>query len=257
MKDPADSAVPSRRDALKMMSGAVIAASATGAAAAAATAPASAAFYKDGAFDPAVAKAAYFKMMEKFGHPIPDSLRTDEFWVCDFLQGDFARLGMGGVFWINEKGNYGDNGGKKYAGEFKQRDFGYLGHEIFLLPGQMLPEHNHIGGPEGYGPKMEAWLVRYGEVEYFGEYQREGGETLISEMPKERQPWGFGEDWFKSKYVIKRTAKQGKVYTLEDPESWHFQRAGAEGAIVTEFATYHNHVAFSKPGMAFDSSKGK
>ena len=28
------------------------------------------------------------------------------------------------------------------------------------------------------------------------------------------------------------------------------------GAIVTEYATYHNHVEFSKPGMEFDNSKG-
>ena len=158
MKDPADSAVPTRRDALKMMSGAVLAASATGVAAAAAAS--SAQFYKDGAFDPEAAKAAYFKVMEKFGYPIPDVLRTDEFWVCDFLQADFSKVGMGGIFWINEKGNYGENGGGKYAGEFKKRDFGYLGHEIYLLPGQMLPEHYHIGGAEGYGPKMEARIGR-------------------------------------------------------------------------------------------------
>ena len=73
-------------------------------------------------------------------------------------------------------------------------------------------------------------------------------------MPEAERPWGCGEDWFKSKYVAKRTAKSGKLYTLEDPESRHFQRAGKDGAIVTEFATYHNHVMFSKPGMEFASS---
>jgi hypothetical protein len=74
-------------------------------------------------------------------------------------------------------------------------------------------------------------------------------------MPEKERPWGYGEPWFKSKYVAVRTAKSGKLYSLEDPESWHFQRAGAEGAIVAEYATYHNHVEFSKPGMEFDSSK--
>ena len=102
---------------------------------------------------------------------------------------------------------------------------------------------------------MEAWLVRYGDVEFYGEYKRAGDETLISDMPEAQRPWGAGEDWFKSKYVAKRTAKSGQIYTLEDPESWHSQRAGAQGAIVTEFATYHNHVEFSKPGMVFDRSK--
>ena len=46
-----------------------------------------------------------------------------------------------------------------------------------------------------------------------------------------------------------------RVYTLNDPESWHFMRAGPNGAIVSEYATYHNHVQFSKPGMEFAPSK--
>lgn len=212
-------------------------------------------FYKGTAFDPEAAKKAYFELMEEFGYPVPDTFKGDDFWVCDFLQGDFAHLGMGGVFFVNDKGKYGTKGGAKYDGEFKDEDFGYLGHDIFLLPGQVLPEHFHIGGPEGYGPKMESWLVRYGEVEFFGEYKRAGDEVLIAEMPEAERPWGAGEDWFKSKYIAKRTAKSGRIYTLEDPESCHGQRAGAKGAIVSEFATYHNHVAFTKPGMEFDNTK--
>jgi len=74
-------------------------------------------------------------------------------------------------------------------------------------------------------------------------------------MPKDEQPWGFGQDWFKSKYVARR--KAGDLYTLEDPVSWHFQGAGKNGAIVAEYATYHNHVQFSKPGMEFACSEAK
>lgn len=212
-------------------------------------------FYQaDGAFDQDYAKKAYLDMLKKFGYPIQDILKTDAFWVCDFVQRDFSKLGMGGVFWKNASGTYGENGAKAYQGNYQNQQFGYLGHEIYLLPGQMLPEHRHIGGAEGYGPKMEAWHVRYGSVEFFGEYQGEGTETLISDMPTSERPWGNGQAWFHSKYVAKRTAQSGQVYTLEDPESWHFQRAGAQGAIVTEYATYHNHVMFSKPGMEFASS---
>ena len=212
-------------------------------------------FYTNGAFDSEKAVKAYFDLMNRFGYPIPDVLKTDEFWTCDFLQADFAKLGMGGIFWVNAIGTYGENGTGAYKGEFKDQKFGYLGHELYILPGQSLPEHNHIGGPEGMGPKMEAWQVRYGEVEFFGEYKGAGDETLISDMPETERPWGYGEDWFKSKYVAKRTAQSGKLYSLEDAESWHFQRAGAEGAIVTEYATFHNHVQFSKPGMEFDNTK--
>jgi hypothetical protein len=218
--------------------------------------PGNPAFYgSGGAFDEAAAKKAYFAMMEAFGYPISDVLRTDQFWVCDFVQRDFAKLGMGGIFWVNASGTYGASGAKAYKGSFDKQSYGYLGHEIYLLPGQLLPEHRHIGGPEGYGPKMESWHVRYGTVDFFGEYKGAGDETLIADMPPEERPWGFGQPWFKSKYVARRTAKSGQLYTLEDPESWHCQRAGPQGAIVAEYATYHNHVEFSKPAMEFASSK--
>jgi hypothetical protein len=217
--------------------------------------PGNAAFYgKDGAFDAKSSTKAYLDMMEAFGYPITDALRSDELWVCDFLSRDFEKLGMAGIFWKNATGTYGEYGAKAYKGDHKDEKFGYLGHEIFLLPGQMLPEHRHIGGAEGYGPKMESWQVRYGSVEFFGQYSS-GEETLIKDMPKSEQPWGYGQDWFKSKYIAKRTAQSGKLYEMADAESWHFQRAGAQGAIVSEYATYHNHVEFSKPGMEFAGSE--
>ena len=249
----------SRRDMLKSsVAGVAAAAMATSAQAArkAATGAKSACYNADGSFNEKDAKEAYFVMMKAFGYPIQDALKTDQFWACDFLQRDFARLGLGGVFWINEKGLYRDAGAKTYAGKHKDERYTYFGMEIYLLPGQMLPEHSHTGH-EGVGPKMEAWHVRYGTVEYFGEYRREGTETLISDMPAKDRPWGYGEPWFKAKYVTKRTASSGKPYVLKDPTSWHFQRAGAEGAIVTEYATYHNHIRFSKPGMEFAGSKAK
>lgn len=216
--------------------------------------PDNAALYgADGACNVEAVKNAYYDMMRAFGYPISALLKTDQFWVCDFLQRDMKTLGMGGVFWINANGTYNTAGTKGYTGEFKDGKYGYLGSEIFLLPGQMLPEHHHIGGAAGYGPKMEAWHIRYGNVEFFGEHKGAGDETLISDMPAAARPFGYGQPWFKSKYVAKRSA--GELYSLEDPESWHFQRAGANGAIVSEYATYHNQVEFSKPGMLFESSK--
>jgi len=217
---------------------------------------ASADFYRpDGSFDQKVAKEAYFDMMRAFHCPIPAVLMTDELWVADFKQGDFARLGMAGIFWKNVEGVYGEVGTKAYKGSFKDQKFGYLGHEIYLLPGQMLPEHNHLtdGDKKGFGPKMETWLIRHGSVEFFGEYKGAAGETLISDLPAGERPWGFGQPWFKSKYVKKCVA--GELYSLNDPESWHFMRAGKNGAIVCEFATYHNDVKFSKPGMEFGNSE--
>ena len=250
-----------RRNILKYSLGtAVVAATASAGCASparsAADNPGAAQFYQaNGAFRQEPAKEAYYAMMETFGYPISDVLKTDQFWVCDFGQRDFVNLGMGGIFWVNASGTYAKAGSQNYDGKFKNDRYGYLGHDIYLLPGQVLPEHHHVGGNEGYGPKMEAWQVRHGSVEFFGEYKGAGDETLISEMPAKDRPWGYGQKWFQSKYVATRTAKAGQIYSLEDPESWHLQRAGADGAIVTEYATYHNHVEFSKPGMEFVSSK--
>ena len=207
--------------------------------------------YEDGKLDIAALKKAYFDMMESFNYPIPDILRTEEFWVADFVQGDILKLGMGGIFWVNESGTYGSHGQEKYRGDFSDEKFGYMGHEIFLLPGQTLPEHRHIGGHEGHGPKMEAWQVRYGEVTFYGEYRGEGTETALGELPEAKRPWGYGEEWMKSRFAVTRNAQSGQPYLLKDPESWHGQKAGEDGAIVCEYATYHNHVEFSKPGMLF------
>jgi D-lyxose ketol-isomerase len=214
------------------------------------------AFYdEDGAFDEDVAKEAYYDMMKAYHYPIPDYLKTEEFWTADFMQGDFAQLGMAGIFWKNVVGTYGEVGAGDYEGEFKDTDYGYLGHEIFLLPGQMLPEHNHFGNGSdmGFGPKMETWHIRHGSVEFFGEYQGEAGETPISDLPADEQPWGYGEEWFKSKYV--KQCDAGEIYSLNDPESYHFMRAGPNGAIVAEYATYHNDVKFSHPTMEFGNSE--
>lgn len=211
-------------------------------------------FYADGKLDVAKVKQAYYDLMTSFKYPIVDRLKTDEFWVCDFQQGEITKLGMGGIFWMNVKGTYGDSGVKQYQGEFKDVAYGYLGHDIYLLPNQVLPEHSHIGGSEGYGPKMEAWQVRHGVVRFFSECPSEGAK-LISELPENERPWGYGEAWYKGKYYVEK--KPGEVVVMADPQSWHGQQAGPDGAIVTEYGTYHNHVHFSKPGMEFKNTGDK
>ena len=84
-------------------------------------------FYKDGKFDEAAAKKAYIEMMENLGYPISDNLR-ENMWVSDFALGDFPAVGMGGIFWAQENVH------------------GVFGHEILLLPNQMLIEHYHVAG---------------------------------------------------------------------------------------------------------------
>lgn len=181
-----------------------------------------AAFYSaDGKFDADAAKKAYFDMMQRFGYPIPRSLR-EGLWALDFNLGRFTSVGMGGIFWINDK-------------EGK-----YLGHEIFLLPGQMIPEHWHVKTPE-VPAKMEAWHLRYGSVTLFGEGEpTQGAEMLI---PVAERP-----------FTTVRHAKPltpGDVSPLNRAEARHFMVAGPQGCIVTEYASYHEAAAlrFTNPNV--------
>ena len=90
-------------------------------------------FYdKDGKFLVDKAREAYFDMFRRFNYPISDKLRKD-MWILDFAVGDFAQVGMAGIFWVN------------------RQDYSYFGHEIYLLPGQMIPEHKHVAHRQGAG----------------------------------------------------------------------------------------------------------
>lgn len=178
-------------------------------------------FYNaDGSFNVAAAKQAYFDMMERFGYPVLDRLRSEEFWTLDFGLGKFTEVGMAGIFWVNSK------------------EANYFGHEIYLLPGQMIPEHRHVRTPEA-DPKMEAWMPRHGWVYIYGEGEPTPGvEARIPESHKE--------------CAVARTEKKllpGEVGSLASAETWHWMLAGPEGAIVTEYATYHDGGAlrFSHP----------
>jgi len=174
----------------------------------------------EGKLDAATAKQAYYELMEYHNFPIMPVLRTDELWVLDFGLGKFTEVGMGGIFYINN-----------------QRD-NYLLHDIWLLPGQMIPEHYHVKTADA-AAKMEAWLVRHGE----GYFYSEGKPTPGVE---ERIPPSHREC---AKARAEKLVKPGEVVKLEEAEKRHWVRAGPEGAIITEVATYHDMkgLRFSHP----------
>ncbi len=177
-------------------------------------------FYKDGKFDAEAAKLAYYEMMTAFNYPIVDRLRTADFWALDFGVGKFTEVGMAGIFWVNNKK---DN---------------YFGHEIYLLPGQMIPEHKHVKTADA-GPKMEAWQPRHGYIHVYGEGEPTAGvEERISPSHKEC-----------CKAKTEKKLLPGEVGELAGAEQWHWMKAGPEGAIVTEYATYHDGTGlrFSHP----------
>ena len=197
----------------------------------------SADFYKNGKFDAAKAKQAYFDMMTRFHVPVYAALTKDDgfFWAVDFAKGDFASFGMGGVIWVNEK------------------DEGYFGHDIFLLPHQSIAEHRHLPTKDKDGKdvrcKIESWLVRNGSVYGFSEV----GEPNLDKYPEAKAMLSKVQiPHLKSVHEEKWIA-DGQAHKLPGPETWHFMMGGSEGAIVTEFATYHDGAGlrFSVPGVGF------
>ena len=87
-------------------------------------------------------------------------------WVTDFGLGDFENVGMGGIFWINDP-------------EYK-----YFAHAIYLLPGQMIPEHAHV--KTDFPAKHESWMVEKGWVYNFSEVGDETRTPRLSLLDTDR-----------------------------------------------------------------------
>ena len=184
-------------------------------------------FYKDGVFQEEVAFEAYFDMFQRMNYSLTDSLRGNpEFWVADFGLGDFERVGMGGIFFFNNK------------------EFRYFGHDIYLLPNQMIPEHFHLAA-EDMPAKHESWQVRHGSIFNFGK----GGELTpnVEAMLPKSQLADNAITCFNFKEM--HVGDQDVLTGIGDP---HFMMGGSNGAIVTEYACWH-----SGKGLGFTNKKGK
>jgi hypothetical protein len=180
-------------------------------------------FYNSaGEFQADKAKEAYFDMFRRFGYKISENLQKN-MWVLDFHLGDFAHVGMAGIFWLN------------------RQDYGYFGHEIYLLPGQMIPEHQHLATEKGPA-KMESWQPRHGMVYTFGE--GEPTPEFLSKIPASQR------DIVKSRHG--KPLAIDEVGDLNRREAWHFMVAGPEGALVTEYGTFHDMA-----GLRFSNPKAK
>jgi D-lyxose ketol-isomerase len=180
-------------------------------------------FYQNGKFQPEKAKQAYFAMMSAHGYPVPEFLRTN-MWATDFGLGDFVNVGMGGIFWVNFQ------------------DAGYFAHEIFLLPGQMIVEHAHEATAKGKA-KMESWHVRHGSIYAIGEE----GEPLPAavRLPKSQE-----------KYITLSRGyflQPGDIRSLNRVTAKHFMMGGPQGAIVSEYASFHDNdgLRFTNPNVKF------
>lgn len=166
-------------------------------------------FYKDGVFQQDVAKKAFLEMFEYYDVPFTPLMEKD-IWFVDFGLGDFENCGMGGIFWVNDSVN------------------GYFSHDIYLLPGQMIPEHKHV--ETAFPAKFESWMVKDGMCYNFSEV---GEETANCPAIPESQ---------KATTISKNFVKQnpGEIVHLKEKGTFHFLLAGENGAIVHEYANYHD-----------------
>jgi D-lyxose ketol-isomerase len=177
----------------------------------------------DGKFDPEAAKRVYLDFLKKSGYPVNDTI-AKKLFVTDFGLGRFTEAGLGVIVW------WGD---EKYN---------YSGLDAYLLPGQVIPEHWHV--KTGNIPeKMEAWLVRYGEVYTYAE----GAPTPT--MQAKLAAADAAHITVKSERIL----RVGEIAGISHPLEKHWMQAGPQGAIFTEFSTFHTGeaVKFTDPKIKF------
>ncbi|MCL1920952.1 MAG: hypothetical protein FWG50_07720 [Kiritimatiellaeota bacterium] len=175
-------------------------------------------FYnKDGTFNESRGKDAYIALMRYHGYPVFPGVK-DKLWVSDYGTGEFTKLGLGALFFANT--------------EDELEGFRFLMQDLFLLPGQMLPEHYHLKTAKSV-EKMEGWLVRHGSATIIGEGDPTPG--LKERLPVSQRPSGT---------VFKGVeAKPGDFVKLNRITARHAQLAGPEGVIETEVANFHDNDA--------------
>lgn len=174
-------------------------------------------FYTDGKFNEDVALKAYKEMFVAHGVPFT-ALMEKDIWVTDFGVGDFENVGMGGIFWVNDDVH------------------NYFAHAIYLLPGQMIPEHAHVA--TAYAAKHESWMVEKGSIYNFSAIGEETPNPPA--IPESHGP------------IVSKNFEYmevGELARLKELESFHFMMAGDQGAVVSEWASYHDN-----DGLRFTNS---
>lgn len=173
-------------------------------------------FYTNGKFDVEKGKDAIIALCEYLGYPVFEGFR-EKLWVSDYGTGKFTELGLAAVCFVN---NVEDR---------------YMQMDLFLLPGQMLPEHWHLEG-EGNPAKREGWLCRYGKSYVVGI-----GADNLADYPRIKVPACHMGGKVTTKHAT--VAEPGTFVELAEVKTRHWQFAGPEGAIMTESANVHTDSA--------------
>ena len=144
----------------------------------------------------------------------------ERLWISDYGIGHFTEVGLSCVGFVNH-----------VAGE---RSF--MLQDLFLLPGQMLPEHWHIKPEktENCAQKDEGWLIRWGRSYVVGI----GEPNLPPEIVVPKSHWGGRVE---TKHCT--IADPGDYVQLAQVGSKHWQMAGKEGVILSEVANAHDNAS--------------
>lgn len=174
-----------------------------------------ASFYdKDKKFQIEKAKDAILALCKHHGYPVFPGLR-DKLWVSDYNTGEFTKVGLAAYMFCNNEEDR------------------YMLMDLFLLPGQMLPEHWHEDGDKNPA-KREGWLVRWGLSHIVGIGEPNLGKDVV--VPK-------AHDGGKVSVQHETVATPGMFVKLAEVKTHHWQLAGPEGAIITEVANVHTDKA--------------
>jgi D-lyxose ketol-isomerase len=158
------------------------------------------------------AKDAVVALMKYHGYPAFPGIK-DKLWVSDYGKGEFTKFGLAAIMFMNNEKDQ------------------YMLMDIFLLPGQMLPEHWHLK-TEKNPPKREGWLVRAGLSHIVGIGADNLGKDVI--IPA-------CHSGGKTETRHETIATPGMFVPLAEVETKHWQWAGPEGAIITEVANVHDN----------------
>ena len=185
-------------------------------------------FYKaDGTFDVEKGKDAIVALAKYHGYNIFPEFR-ENLWVSDYGTGKYTELGLAAyLFKNNEKDKY-------------------MLMDLFLLPGQMLPEHWHLDG-ETNPAKLEGWLVRSGKSYIVGV-----GEDNLADYPAVKIPAFHMNGTVETKHVVEGTP--GSFTPQDIVYSKHWQFGGEEGAVITEVANVHTDPAVRHSDKAINDN---
>ncbi|HEY3324851.1 MAG TPA: hypothetical protein VGP72_30640 [Planctomycetota bacterium] len=165
-----------------------------------------------GKFKEDKAKEVIVALMKYHGYPVFDGIEKN-LWVSDYGKGQYTKFGLAAWMIMNNEQDR------------------YMLMDIYLLPGQMLPEHWHLK-TEKNPAKLEGWLVRHGESHIVGVGEDNLGKDVII-------PACHNSGKTETRHEV--VAKPGMFVKMQPVESKHWQWAGPEGAIITEVANVHDN----------------